>query len=531
MFTSPSVPSDISVTDEETKVKTHKMEKNIEMILSKLEIKDLEMEVLSAEVKMAYATIELLQKRVSELEFQKRECNIKSDSQPTTSCLLLGDSNNHHVLRSDLAKNCTVRTINMATFDKLREWVAHKLTPVPSTCVINCGLYDMFDDLSPEVILDNVGSLISDLKDKFNSMKIYVCTIAPAPVSCEVKCKIENYTEQLEKWADANGVTLVHTSPMFKLSTGDVDELCFNTERDTTPLILNRLGAIRLLDAIDKQCPEFQLCSNWIEVKRRIASVITNVSHNKVLLNSKKDKQQHESRQYNPSHPKPLLTTNLNSVNYQYAQPPYSYSPLNIDQVVFSSGQVHADLPHPSSTTLPPSRPHYPQPPPSPPLYSQPPPRSQHHTRPSHHPPIAHSPSTSYASIVSNSTVTPHQNGYTPSQGNVSRPQLGTIQYRAHVPKYDTRRPSQSHRSSMRSLPPHTSHYTYNTRAHTNYVDTSFNNNNNVSGKFNMYNKKVGYFNCGEFNHVQANCRFDHKLQCQQCLSLGHKSRLCSYYC
>jgi len=37
-------------------------------------------------------------------------------------------------------------------------------------------------------------------------------------------------------------------------------------------------------------------------------------------------------------------------------------------------------------------------------------------------------------------------------------------------------------------------------------------------------------YNCGETNHAQNNCRFDHKLRCTTCYQLGHKSRLCKYY-
>ncbi len=42
--------------------------------------------------------------------------------------------------------------------------------------------------------------------------------------------------------------------------------------------------------------------------------------------------------------------------------------------------------------------------------------------------------------------------------------------------------------------------------------------------------KKVGCFKCGEFNHFQINCRFDHKVLCGACQRLGHKSRLCHHY-
>ncbi|MEL6987306.1 MAG: hypothetical protein AAGK97_05700 [Bacteroidota bacterium] len=41
---------------------------------------------------------------------------------------------------------------------------------------------------------------------------------------------------------------------------------------------------------------------------------------------------------------------------------------------------------------------------------------------------------------------------------------------------------------------------------------------------------KRGCYNCGEFNHQQMSCRFDHKVQCTSCFSYGHKNKLCSFY-
>lgn len=51
-----------------------------------------------------------------------------------------------------------------------------------------------------------------------------------------------------------------------------------------------------------------------------------------------------------------------------------------------------------------------------------------------------------------------------------------------------------------------------------------------VGNNYRMKRKKVGCYNCGEFNHVQVNCRFDHKVLCGICQHLGHKSRLCYHY-
>ena len=38
---------------------------------------------------------------------------------------------------------------------------------------------------------------------------------------------------------------------------------------------------------------------------------------------------------------------------------------------------------------------------------------------------------------------------------------------------------------------------------------------------------RAGCYNCGEFNHVQSNCRYDHKVKCNVCHKYGHKGRLC----
>lgn len=76
------------------------------------------------------------------------------------------------------------------------------------------------------------------------------CTV-PAPLSQEMQVKINNYNEELTHCSERNGVVIVNTTPMFKLSTGELHELCFNNETRTAHH-LNRLGVIRLLNTIAK---------------------------------------------------------------------------------------------------------------------------------------------------------------------------------------------------------------------------------------------------------------------------------------
>lgn len=149
----------------------------------------------------------------------------------------------------------------------LRSWVTKKLTQIATKCVIYNGINDILEEGLPATILDNLGSLISDLV-KNNAMKIYVCQVMPMPTTPEIQTKTEDYNELLVKWGETNGIEIIKTAPIFRLGTGELDDLSFSkAEEENSGFTLNRLGAIKLLSTITKQCPDFHLCSTWDEVK------------------------------------------------------------------------------------------------------------------------------------------------------------------------------------------------------------------------------------------------------------------------
>lgn len=49
-----------------------------------------------------------------------------------------------------------------------------------------------------------------------------------------------------------------------------------------------------------------------------------------------------------------------------------------------------------------------------------------------------------------------------------------------------------------------------------------------ITNNYNRPMRKRGCYNCGEYNHRQSNCRYDHQLKCNFCHEYGHKSRLCN---
>ncbi|KAK3889699.1 hypothetical protein Pcinc_006265 [Petrolisthes cinctipes] len=206
---------------------------DIENIKAKLHTKDLEIDLLNTEVKTAFETITALQQRVDDLE-QKLCPNSREQPQAPNNnplpphCLLLGDINLRRVLRSDLDENCSVRTIHGSNFDLLRSWISEKLNWTPTECVIYSGIHDIIDESPSENILDNLGSLISDLKDKNYEMNIYVCQVVPPTTVQQFKDQIETYNEHLLKRGESNGISIIKTPPHFRLSTGEQDDMCFD---------------------------------------------------------------------------------------------------------------------------------------------------------------------------------------------------------------------------------------------------------------------------------------------------------------
>ena len=526
-----STTNNITGESDVAQIDVRKITKDIASIMTKLETKDLEIELLGTEIKTAYGIIEILQHRVNELEQQihksSKRCNQVADP-PPTDCLLLGDTNLQKVLRSDLADTCSVRTITGANMDLLRSWVTEKLNRSPSDCVIYGGVYDILCDVAPEIILDNLGVLISDLKEKNTEMKIYVCETVPIPMSQEIQAKIDNYNEHLEKWCEKNGVTIIKTVSTFRLGTGDLDDLCFETAKDNVSMIFNRLGVIKLLGTIKKQCADFHLCSDWNNVKRKLTMSHNITQHKKAFSKQVTHKQ---------SLPESII---------------YPFPPPSTAALASVASQPH----HPPTRVV-----------------SRPPPTQggtfQHPNSVVPH----HLPPSTYAQAAY-ACPPPHRVSYpssdTPVQRGASRPPPGSVlrfqnTEMAHIPPdymphNDTLRPrsaeavqwgssrgggrgQQSTFNEARNDQHHSRDVSWrwrtDSRNFNSYHKTRDINRHKVQIPSSSYNtnyhaadryKKVGCYNCGEFNHRQATCRFEHKVQCQQCYTFGHKSRLCSYY-
>ena len=126
---------------------------------------------------------------------------------------------------------------------------------------------EILDDKMPGEILDNLGALVTTLKEMNEDMKIFICELVPASEADEYQNKIKDYNNKLIEWSFNNNVAIIKTDLPFKLGTGSLDDMCFNKDDVMNVGILNRYGAVRLLDTIRNQYPEPNICDKIKEIK------------------------------------------------------------------------------------------------------------------------------------------------------------------------------------------------------------------------------------------------------------------------
>ncbi|KAJ8032701.1 hypothetical protein HOLleu_26300 [Holothuria leucospilota] len=70
---------------------------------------------------------------------------------------------------------------------------------------------------------------------------------------------------------------------------------------------------------------------------------------------------------------------------------------------------------------------------------------------------------------------------------------------------------------------------TYQSTPTRRYADRYNGNRSLYQPHYQRYPSNRGCYNCGEFNHVVTNCRYDRPLKCRLCSRLGHKERNCLF--
>ena len=112
--------------------------------------------------------------------------------------LLLGDTNLIDVRATDLGEDCFVPTIKDASINLMTCWVSEKLNWCPDKCILYCGIHDILEGISPNGLLDNLGTLIAELKWINENMDICVCHLVPTLIVDEYEVPINCFNNQLD---------------------------------------------------------------------------------------------------------------------------------------------------------------------------------------------------------------------------------------------------------------------------------------------------------------------------------------------
>ena len=100
----------------------------------------------------------------------------------------------------------------------LKSWILEKLDHCPKECIIYGGMQDLLDENgNTEKVLDVLGDLVANLKNKNSEVNVKVCELIPTLKSTELASKIEQFNSKLSNWCENNGVVFIKTHKYFNL--------------------------------------------------------------------------------------------------------------------------------------------------------------------------------------------------------------------------------------------------------------------------------------------------------------------------
>lgn len=65
-------------------------------------------------------------------------------------------------------------------------------------------------------------------------MIVYVCELVSSLKEGEYLTKIKHYNKGVIEWCFKNNINIIKTDLPFRLGTGELDEMCFITNEDTS---------------------------------------------------------------------------------------------------------------------------------------------------------------------------------------------------------------------------------------------------------------------------------------------------------
>ncbi|XP_068227990.1 uncharacterized protein [Palaemon carinicauda] len=156
--------------------------------------KEKEIEELKTKLYFAEETIKHLKESLQQQNRSRSRQTLASTSNEG-NILLIGDSCIKEVKSSDLNNKAMIRTLPEANLDLLKSWIREKLEISLKECIIYCGTQDLLDeDVALERVLDNLGAIVAELKEKNNDIVVKVCELVPAlEARHDLNSKINQY--------------------------------------------------------------------------------------------------------------------------------------------------------------------------------------------------------------------------------------------------------------------------------------------------------------------------------------------------
>ena len=127
------------------------------------------------------------------------------------------------------------------------------------------------ETVTVDEVVSDYAVLITEAKTKFPNSKLVVAGIPPRHHSSEIRTKVKDYNEAMDKWCKTNGMDFINNEEMFEFKSGEVDKGSYVMTGQTPAVHLTCPATLRMLENMKKTIPDMMLNDKCHANKRSYA--------------------------------------------------------------------------------------------------------------------------------------------------------------------------------------------------------------------------------------------------------------------
>jgi lysophospholipase L1-like esterase len=179
-------------------------------------------------------------------------------------------------IRDEDIVNGTIKSISGGKVKDVKQDI-ESLKIKPKTIITQVGGNDVdSSNASVEDVVSEYAMALTQTKAKLPDTKLVVAGLPPRHHSTEIRTKVKDYNEEMNKWCKANNIDFIDNEMLYEFKTGEVDVSSYIMTGVTPAVHLTQPATLRMLENLKKTVPDIIL-SNTLhqpEQKKTYANAV-----------------------------------------------------------------------------------------------------------------------------------------------------------------------------------------------------------------------------------------------------------------